>query len=93
MNQDEILRQAAEAAKQMQNQPVPQGVPPQPVPISVQLSVVDHGPNKLVAMVIMSPTGQSIFFLEPDGAERVASALDDAARQAKTGLEIPNFAI
>lgn len=93
MNQEEILRQAAEAAKHLQNQPVPQGVPPQPVPVSVQLSVVDHGPNKLIALVIMSPTGQNVFFFEPDGAERVAEALTDAARQAKTGLEIPNFAL
>lgn len=93
MNQEAILQAAAEAAKNMNSSPdeaVAQTVPPQPVPLSVQVTTTQQ-PSKFVVLVINTPVGQSVYFFDPDGAEKVANAVLDAARQARTGLEIPRI--
>lgn len=90
MNQDEILRRAAEAAKQMPTaQPQPQGVTPQPSPMSIGLA---HGRGldgtAFVVLTINHLTGSSVFHFDTDGAERVGDMLKETARLARTGLEI-----
>lgn len=88
MNQEQILQAAAEAAR-MQNGPQPNGVPPQPTPLSVQMGTgQDASGQRYVVLVIMSPVGQHIFHFDPDSAEHVAKSLSDTARVARTGLEV-----
>lgn len=94
LDQDSILKAAAEAAMQAQNpnsmQPQqPQVVPAQPVPMSIQMSSTqDMQGNKYVVLVINHPTGQSVYHLTPEGAEQIADGLKQTARLSKTGLEI-----
>lgn len=90
MDKDNILRAAVEAAEQMDNnQPQGMGVPPQPVPTAVQLSSSkDNNGNKFVVMAFMTPVGQSVYFLDPDSAERIADGLKDTALLSRSGLEI-----
>jgi hypothetical protein len=91
MNQEEILRRAAEAAKNMKMEPTPhqQGVQPQPSPISINLS---HGKSQdgtsFVVLTIQHLTGSSVFYVDADGAEKIGDMLKETARLARTGLEI-----
>lgn len=90
MNQEEILRRAAEAAKNMQDAPQqPQGVVPQPSPMSIGLAH-GRGPDgtAFVILTINHLTGSSVFHFDADGAERVGDMLKETARLARTGLEI-----
>lgn len=96
MDQETILRAAAEAAQRAQNggNHQPQNtVPPQPVPMSVQLTS-GQGPSgeKYVILIIQTPVGQNIFHFDPEGAEKLANGLLDTARVSRTGLEIPKMA-
>jgi len=90
MDQESILRQAVEAAKQAQGQPQNNMVPPMPVPMSVQLTS-GQGMNgeKFVILVLQTPVGQHVYHFDPDAAERLAEGLAHSARVAKTGLEVP----
>lgn len=96
MDQETILRAAAEAARNAQNGGNPQPantVPPQPVPMSVQLtSGSDASGEKYVVLIIQTPVGQNIFHFNPEGAEKLAHGLQETARVARTGLEIPKMA-
>lgn len=88
MNQEQILQAAAEAAR-AQNGPQPNGVPPQPTPLSVQMGTgQDASGQRYVILVIMSPVGQHVFHFDPEGAENIAKNLSDTARMARTGLEL-----
>ena len=93
MDKDSIIEAAAKFAKESQGQPMqPQVVQPQPAPMSIQMEqAVDPQGNKLVVLIIHHPLGQNVFFLNPDGAEHVGNGLLDAARLARTGLEIPRL--
>jgi hypothetical protein len=93
MDQETILRQAAEMAKQAQGSGQGAMVYPQPVPMSVQLTS-GQGPmgEKYVILILQTPVGQNIFHFDPEGAERLAEGLKNTARVAKTGLEIPSMA-
>ena len=82
MNQDDILRRAAEAAQQVQT---PQGVQPAPSPMSVQVAQM----GQYVVLVIQHSVGQSVFFFEPEGAEKIADNIKSVARMARTGLALP----
>jgi hypothetical protein len=92
MNQDMILKQAAEAAMQVQDpfqQQQPQGVVPSPVPMTLQMTTVqDMQGNKYVVLIIQHPMGQTVLHFDPDGAEQIAEGLKNTARLARTGLEI-----
>lgn len=89
LNQEEILKRAAQAAKQNQGQPAQQGVPPGPAPMSVQIAQArDAAGNPFVILAIQHQMGQSVFHFDPDGADRIADAIKDTARLARTGLEI-----
>lgn len=89
MNQDAILRAAAEAAQQPQMQAQPQTVAPQPVPMSIQMTTTqDMQGNKYVVLVVQHPVGQTVLHFDAEGAEKIGEGLKDAARLARTGLEI-----
>lgn len=89
MNQEAILRAAAEAAQQQQTQGQQQMVAPQPVPMSIQMSTTqDMQGNKFVVFVVQHPVGQTVLHFEAEAAEKIGEGLKDAARLARTGLEI-----
>lgn len=92
MNQEAILKAAAEAAMQQQGQGQQQQqlVPPQPVPMSIQMMTTQNptGTDQLVVLVINHPLGQSVYHFTAEGAEQIAAGLTDTARLAKTGLQI-----
>lgn len=89
MDKDSILRAAVQAAEQMDGNHQPQGVPPQPVPTAVQIaSTRDAQGNKFVVVTLMTPVGQSVYFFDPDTADKVSEGLKESARLARTGLEI-----
>lgn len=91
MDKDSILRAAAAtAASNMDNNhPTGPAIPLQPVPTAIQLSST-RSPNgdKFVMVNITTPIGQNTYFFDPDSADRIADGLKDAARLARTGLEI-----
>ena len=89
LNQESILRAAATAAENMDNNHTVPSITPQPLPTSVQLATTrDMSGNKFVILTMITPVGQSFYFLDPDSAERVADGLKETARLARTGLEI-----
>lgn len=59
-------------------------VMPQPVPMSIQLTTNQD----FVIMIIHHPMGQTVLHFDAAGAERIADAMRDNARLAKTGLQI-----
>lgn len=92
-DQDRIIEAAARFAQQQQGQSIqPQLVQPQPCPMSVQIAG-GQGPDakNYVLLIIHTMTGQNVYHFEADGAEHIANALLDAARTARTGLEIPRL--
>lgn len=89
LDQDTILKAAAEAAMREQGQPLQQAVPPQPVPMTVQLSTVqDIEGNKFVVLIINHPLGQSVYHFTPEGADQISEGLKQAAGLSKSGLHI-----
>lgn len=90
---DNILDMAAKAA--MKAPPVQQqqqGVAPQPSPMSIQIAQTRDGAgNSFVVLIVQHLYGQSVYHFEPDGADRIGDAMKGAARQARTGLEIPRM--
>lgn len=88
LNQENILRAAAEAAQHMDRNPQP-GIMPQPVPTAVQLSSIKGGDGRSFVMITLStPVGQNVFFFDPESAEKIADGLKETTRLARTGLEI-----
>jgi hypothetical protein len=68
----------------------PQTVQPSPVPATWQTSTVPvPGGGQVMVIVIASPTGQAVYFLDPDEALIVANQIRNTARQAKSGLILP----
>lgn len=91
MDQETILKAAAEAAKNVPNGNQPNMVYPQPVPMSIQLtSGQGVGGEKYVILILQTPVGQHVYHLDPDGAEKLAEGLINTARISRTGLEIPS---
>lgn len=91
---DKIIEAAARFAQQNAGgQPIqPQVVQPLPCPITIQLAG-SQGPDgkKYVVLIVHHFTGQGVYHFEAEQAEQIAAALSDAARQARTGLEIPRL--
>ena len=87
MDQESILKAAAEAAMQAQN---PQTlVMPQAVPMAFQIGTAqDNQGNKFVRLTIQHPMGNTELFLQVEGADQIGDAIKNAARLARTGLEI-----
>jgi hypothetical protein len=89
MNQEMILKAAAEEAMRLPQQQQQQQVNPHPVPMSIQMATTqDTQGNKFVVLVVQHPVGQTVLHFDPETAERVAEGLKDSARIARTGLEI-----
>lgn len=83
-----LIDQAVKATQQQA--PQPPVVQPHPAPMSVQLTTSqDPQGNKYLILIIHHATGQSVFHFHPDNADQLADAIKDAARVARTGLEIP----
>lgn len=71
----------------------PQVVSPSPVPTTFQVSVVteNNSGQQLVMVVVSSPTGNSVYFLDANFAQTVGEALYKTAEQAKgSGLIVPS---
>lgn len=93
MDANKIIEAAARFAKEGgQQQTQPQVIQPQPSPMSLQLAnMTAQDGNKYVVVIIHHPLGQSVFHFTPESIEGVADAMKDAARLARTGLEIPKL--
>lgn len=94
-DQNKIIDAAARfAQQQMGSTPVQQQqlVQPMPCPMSVQIGKA-QGPDgkKYVLLLLHTMTGTNVFHFDPEQMDHVADALKDAARQARTGLEIPRM--
>jgi hypothetical protein len=91
MDAETILRQAEEAARRQQQGAAP-GVMPSPVPTSVQLLTGHDGQGgQMVILVFSTPVGQNVFHFDAESADKIADGIKDAARVARTGLEIPKM--
>jgi hypothetical protein len=55
---------------------------------SVQINVVQSSEGPMVALWMHQPTGVTVAFLPAETAQQIAAALQAAARQVRTGLEI-----
>jgi hypothetical protein len=59
--------------------------------MSIQISQAqDNTGQQLVVLVLSHAVGQSVFFFDAEGAERLGEKLKDIARTARTGLTIVN---
>jgi hypothetical protein len=83
----------------MTEQPIPAGaIPPgavpavqvQPVPLSFTVQVMTTPTGNLVVLVVNSPMGQNVLFLDPDAAITVGGLLRSSGKQAKSGLAVPH---
>jgi hypothetical protein len=88
MDQEAILRAAAEAAKQVHEPQLPL-VMPQAVPMAWQIGAAqDNQGNKFVRITVSHPMGVTELFLQVEGADQIGDAIKNAARLSRTGLEI-----
>ena len=90
MDKDTILRQAAKAAEQMNGQPPPSPVQPQPSPVAFQIAQGQMPDGSLaVIFVANTVTGQTVLFIDPATARSIAAGLEKAAAAAASGLVLP----
>ena len=80
MDRDSILRAAAEAADQLDENYVPApGIVPQPVPTAIHLSSsnINNGidENNFVIITLTTPVGQNTYFLDPESADKLAAGI------------------
>ena len=66
-------------------------IPPMPVPTSFNVSQVTLNPTGeiMAQLVVTTPTGQFIVFLDPQAAKAVGEALVKVADMSATGLLMP----
>ena len=73
--------------------PPTEGVPPTPVPTSVNVVAVAVGDQPAIALEISTPIGMNIFFLSRDTARELGSVLRKAAETGpslvRPGLVVP----
>lgn len=78
---------------EVQEVTVEQRINPSPVPTTFQVAAVtdNNSGQQLVMMVISSPTGNSVYFLDSNFAQTVGEALYKTAEQTKgSGLIVPS---
>lgn len=90
MNKDKILEQAARAAEQLNQQPQQQvQIQPQPVPTGFSIGQGQNPDGSMsVVLVIFSPVGQNVFFMDADTAKSLAKGMLDAASASGAGLVV-----
>lgn len=91
MNQDAILKQAAAVAEQMNGHPQPPpGIQPTPVPMTFRIGQ-GNGPGgqMMVVLMVSTPVGEAVYFLDGKMAEHVANGLNQAAKASQAGLLVP----
>ena len=84
---DELLKQAAEAASQVQ-QPV-RAVPYGPVPMSWNISQAQGPEGQLVVIHVQTPEGDKVFFLQPSMGKQIGEALIKLSTASDSGLILP----
>lgn len=91
MNQETILKQAAEAAQRMPaNGQTEQRVQPQPVPLSVRLGQTQLPDGQVgIFLAISTFVGESIYFLDAATAKRLGESLVKAGSASASGLVVP----
>lgn len=89
MNQDQILAAAAKAAQQAPQAPPP-GIQPQPVPMTFRIGQANMPDGTMgVVMLVSTPVGEAVYFLDSKMAAHVADGLKQAASAAASGLLVP----
>lgn len=89
-DKETILRRAAQAAEQSMGQQAQQAqVQPQPVPTGFSIGQGQNPDGSMsVVLVIFSPVGQNVFFLDADTAKVVGDGLQKAASASGAGLVV-----
>lgn len=88
MNQESILAAAAKAAQQPQAPPP--GIQPQPVPMTFRIGQANMPDGSMgVVMLVSTPVGEAVYFLDSKMAAHVADGLRQSASAAASGLLVP----
>lgn len=85
---DELLKQAAEAAQQAPAQPT-RAVPYGPVPMSWNVSQGHSSDGPIVIISVMTPEGDKVFFLKPEIGKQLGEALVKMSSASDSGLILP----
>lgn len=89
MNQEQILEAAARAAQQQPQQPPP-GIPAQPVPMSFKIGQTPMPDGNMgVVLMVSTPVGEAVYFLDSKMAGLVADGLKQASQASASGLVVP----
>jgi hypothetical protein len=64
-------------------------VQPGPVPLTVKVKTIRSQPVNLIAVEVYGPTGLSVFFFDPDSADKVARMITTEALAARSNLHLP----
>lgn len=87
MNKNDILSAALKSAEEQQ---IPQGIQPQPVPMGIRLGRGQLPDGRMaVVLMIATVTGESVYFLDGDTSKRIGTALVQAGTAAASGLLVP----
>lgn len=84
-----MLAAAAKAAQQPQQAPPP-GIQPHPVPMTFRIGQATMPDGAMgVVMLISTPLGELVYFLDSKMASHVSDGLKQAASAAASGLLVP----
>jgi hypothetical protein len=87
MEMDNVVEMAAKAA---QNLPTAtHQVPPSPLPTVFNVGQGEVNGQNFVVLQVMTPVGQSVYFLDGTAAEGVGTALLRMGQASKAGLVVP----
>ena len=66
-------------------------IPPQPVPTLVGLEpIVMSNGKPAVQLVVSTPAGLTVVFVDPEAARKIGADLERCAAQAETGIIVPH---
>lgn len=88
MNQEEILKRAADIAANDRVQQPPQ-MPLGPVPMNWNIAQAQGPEGLLIVISVQTQQGNSVFFLEPDTGKKIGEALTRLSTAADSGLVLP----
>lgn len=89
MNQEEILKRAAEMATNPQTQAQPPQMPLGPVPMNWNIAQAQGPEGLLIVVSVQTQQGNTVFFLEPETGKKIGDALTRLSTAADSGLVLP----
>lgn len=88
MSDADLVQKAVLAAQQAPQQPQRQ-IPFGPVPMSWNISQAQSSGGTVVVVLVATPEGDKVFFLQPDMAKQIGEAILKQGSLAETGLIVP----